>query len=73
MSYIKCDNCGSTHVKRADTYVYTSNPPQYKYKCTECGAVFWSQVCRLQDYLEDFKVPMPMETDVIPGVPYIDA
>ena len=48
-----CSKCGSTNIERADLLVYTSNPPCYKYRCKDCGEVFWLHTCSIEDYLDD--------------------
>lgn len=36
-SSLKCPNCGSYNTLRNDTIVLTSLPPQYNFKCKDCG------------------------------------
>ena len=40
----KCPNCGSHNVKQADNLIYTSNPPQIKLRCMDCGSDFMSGI-----------------------------
>lgn len=41
-AYCKCDKCGK-EVKVDTSIVLTSNPPQYKYNCQNCGNVSYIQ------------------------------
>lgn len=38
-----CPHCGSFEYERADSFIYTSNPPCYKYRCKKCGSEFFLQ------------------------------
>lgn len=38
--YAKCPDCGGLMID--DGLCYTSNPPQYKFECQQCGRVAWS-------------------------------
>ena len=33
----KCTKCGSSNTVRNDSFVLTSNPPKYSFKCKDCG------------------------------------
>ena len=35
----RCNYCGSTNIKVDFNTVYTSMPPQLKYKCNDCGCI----------------------------------
>lgn len=40
LNYAKCPDCGGLMID--DGLCYTSNPPQYKFECQNCGRVAWS-------------------------------
>ena len=42
---IECPKCGCLLYRRLDT-VLTSMPPQYKYECSRCGWIGFSNVKR---------------------------
>ena len=50
---MKCPKCG-THMEMDRSQVYTSLPPQYKFKCPNCGHMNFGTADRdYDDYLEE--------------------
>lgn len=53
----KCPYCGSTNTEYDSTMILTSNPPQNKCRCKDCGEHFFSGQCRTEwtnrDALDD--------------------
>lgn len=54
----KCPYCGSTNTEYDSSMILTSNPPQSKCRCKDCGGQFFSGQCKSdwsnKDVLDDF-------------------
>ena len=38
---LECQVCPHGMLRRADNYALTCDPPKYKYKCDDCGVVYY--------------------------------
>ncbi len=38
---LECQVCPHGKLQRTDNYVLTCDPPKYKYKCDDCGFVYY--------------------------------